>query len=869
MESILIHLLKSSIVLILFLGTYQLFLKRETFFATNRFFLLFGVLVATMFPFITLTKTVYVNPTPIVNTAFIAITETASEAIVVPSPIFNWINLLIAIYTIGVICFGIRLVLQLYTIKSIKKEAEITVEKEFYHVKTSKNISPFSFFKNIFYNPFQFSTSELNTIIKHEKVHARQLHSFDVLFIEIVLILLWFNPAIWWYKRIVKQNLEFIADAKTSSLVTSKKAYQYLMLKQATGNYSISIATPFFNSIIKKRIVMLNQNQSKRVNILKLLLVLPLLGVFLVGFNTKEVVKFSEKSTPAYADKPAFISPLKYEDIKKVSFGFGKTNTKSGIKFHNGIDLVGVRGTNVMASANGVVKISAKEDANGNYIFIEHADGYATKYMHLKDRNVSVGDNVTAGDIIGHVGNTGKSTGPHLHFEILKDNKVLNPASFIPFKETTAFQQNENIKLVVQKNTSENELKNIKNDMSKRDIDFSYTTVRNAKGEIIDIQINVKGKDANQAPFELSYDADSEKPIEAILVMYKEDDSTFFIGRKSQKEKLLKKNTTNFATLLAKNKKAQAKDTDFQLQDVKVELVIDKDTPDESLHKNSGFFKNRGVSIEFKGIKRNANNEIIAIKINYNNNAGSKGNYQQKKNSPIDPIKITLKDNDQDEPEITVSKAVNEKNNATAVFIADDNPATWVTKGDSTKIIKIKKEGDTEIILLDGKAITREDLSERGEIEAYFVTTIDKLEINDSITGKTTIDELKLENENGNIQKVIRLKDKNETENTFVLIKKGDSTSYKTIEIDSNKKGNENVFIIDTNEAGDYNNDIRIATSGIKPLYIVDGKEVKDIKNINPDDIESINVLKGESARKKYGEKGKNGVVEITTKKEK
>lgn len=549
MEVLFQHLVKSSVILFLFLVSYYVFLKKETFFSSNRLFLIGGLLTSFFLPFVTITKIVYVAP------AAMSVTELVSPETIIPiseSPIsFNWTSLFLIIYLLGLTYFTIRFILQLRAIHIIKKNSDIIAENNFYHVQTSKKISPFSFFKHIFYHPNQFSNNELQTIISHEKVHATGLHSLDILITEIIFILMWFNPAIWFYKTIVKQNLEFLADSETCNAGEDKKYYQYLMLKQATEHHKITIVNPFFNSIIKKRIVMLNQNQSKRINLLKLLIVLPFLGIFLVGFNTKEIVKFSEESTPSsldYLQSPDFYSPLKADDIIRISSDFGpaKSPFSKEIENHTGIDLVSKIGKTVSASANGTVRTSNKDDNKGNYIVIEHSDGYSTKYMHLKDRSVVQGEKVKAGDRIGHVGNTGKSTGPHLHFEILKSTKAINPTSLIPFKTEQALQVPKTtnqkaskvdavIELTIDKNSTDAQLLKMKANLAKEGIDFSYTTVRNDASEIISLEIELVNGTISTATYSSMGQSNSDKDgIEPVFIFVDTEHSTISIGKSQQ-----------------------------------------------------------------------------------------------------------------------------------------------------------------------------------------------------------------------------------------------------------------------------------------------------------------------------------------------
>ncbi|PRX54013.1 M23/M56 family metallopeptidase [Flagellimonas meridianipacifica] len=548
MESFFILLLKSSLILLLFLVSYHFFLRRETFFTSNRMFLIIGLTASLIVPFITITKTTYVPRATMSSGNYMVPSEITAQLDTGTS--LNWLNLVLVIYLMGALYFGLKLLFQIRTIQNIKKNGKVHTEDNCHHVRTYSQISPFSFFKYIFYNPRHYSQNELNTIINHEKVHVRQLHSLDILFTEIILILQWFNPVVWFYKSALKQNLEYIADLEACNSHQNKKEYQYLMLKQATGNSDITIANPFFNSIIKKRIVMLNQSKSKRINLLKLLLVLPLLGLFLVGFNTEEIVEFSYTSPNEESiNKPSisFISPIKASDIKKVSSSFGPARNPFTKKmdFHNGIDLVAESGKNVLASADGKVELSATGTDNGNYIVIKHKDSYSTKYLHLKDRMVENGDKVSKGQIIGHVGSTGKSTGPHLHFEVLQFKKPLNPESLIPFK-TTASRNNakktppnqlskteKDFEFVIDKRTSDSELSEKKAYLAKNGIDFSYTIVRNKSKEIIDLAFHISGEGLKGNTFNNSYSSSNDKGISPLMVSIDKERNKVFIGSKT------------------------------------------------------------------------------------------------------------------------------------------------------------------------------------------------------------------------------------------------------------------------------------------------------------------------------------------------
>ena len=127
------------------------------------------------------------------------------------------------------------------------------------------------------------------------------------------------------------------------------------------------------------------------------------------------------------------IQPVKNKDLTRIASGFGYRNdpfTKTR-KMHYGMDFTAKRGTPVYATGNGIVKrADSRSSGFGKHIRIDHGFGYVSLYAHLSQYNVRRGQKVKRGDIIGYVGNTGRSAGPHLHYEIIKDNKKIDPLNF-------------------------------------------------------------------------------------------------------------------------------------------------------------------------------------------------------------------------------------------------------------------------------------------------------------------------------------------------------------------------------------------------------------------------------------------------------
>ena len=122
--------------------------------------------------------------------------------------------------------------------------------------------SPFSFFKAVFMDPDVYSEKDQLDIIEHEKVHIKQVHSFDVLFSEGVCALFWINPFAWLLKRSLRENLEFLADNNVIKKGIDSKTYQYKLLQLSCHRSDANLANHFNVSQLKKRIVMMNKKRT-------------------------------------------------------------------------------------------------------------------------------------------------------------------------------------------------------------------------------------------------------------------------------------------------------------------------------------------------------------------------------------------------------------------------------------------------------------------------------------------------------------------------------------------------------------------------------------------------------------------------------
>lgn len=294
-----LYLLKSAALISLFYLVYILLLKKDTFFTAHRVFLLFGMAVASLLPLLSIEYTSFIHnsPLPLViqdNLPY-PIHPITAQITTLTQPTFNfdYIQILTIIYLIGVTVMIVRFLSQLLALRALIKSGFKVVQGRYTLVEATAPITPFSFFNYIVYNPSHQKPSDLKIILSHERVHSRQLHSLDVVLAQIMIIVQWCNPIAWLYKKVLEENIEYIADFITVKKLPSKKEYQWAMLR-ASSPLQPPLTLNFYQSFIKKRIIMLNTPTSRKRNLWKIGIVLPFLALFMYSFTMKEVVSYVE-----------------------------------------------------------------------------------------------------------------------------------------------------------------------------------------------------------------------------------------------------------------------------------------------------------------------------------------------------------------------------------------------------------------------------------------------------------------------------------------------------------------------------------------------------------------------------------------------
>ena len=321
MENLLMYFAKVNGLIILFYLMYVVFLQKETFFTSNRWYFLTGLLLSLILPLITFTKTIWIEPTPIPEYYEEAIPITYNTIETPTQAPLDWSLILMSTYFVISILIIMKIGMELVSFfRRIQKQNK-QKESNYTLVDSNSAENPFSFFSYIVINKEMFTEEELQHILTHESIHVKQKHSFDVLLGKVFCALFWVNPIVWLYRKAMLQNLEFIADNETFQQIENKYLYQKTLLKVVTHQHDLSITNQFYQSLIKKRIVMLHTNQSHKKNVWKYATILPLLVGFMLLFQIETVAQVKENPQKAHAVK-----------VEAIGFSWDKNATDEELK---------------------------------------------------------------------------------------------------------------------------------------------------------------------------------------------------------------------------------------------------------------------------------------------------------------------------------------------------------------------------------------------------------------------------------------------------------------------------------------------------------------------------------------------------------
>ena len=440
MNNMFLYLIQVTSVFIPLYLLYIVFLKKLTFHKVNRIVLLLLLPVSVLIPFSkellpSIASRIVEIPLfePIAFDTIGRQLQNIEQPLVTPS--FYFPQVLMAIYWLVFSLYIIRIFTTARKLYLLRAKA-IIKQKDGYHLAITNVSEIFSYFKWIFIPNHQFENYD-HQILEHEKAHIELKHSWDVMLTEIYIAFFWFNPLVYAYRKSLKSVHEFQADNGVLQKGIKTSEYMQLLLQSLEIQKPNNLYNYFNQPILKKRVTMMTKPKSNRLTKLKYFLLLPVCVLLISAFTT-QIMEDNEylniKTISEYISSPPSVFPINNSTKKDITAFFGKKGKHPKVNkdvLHTGIDIRANLGTPILATADGSIAKAAMQGNWGNLIVITHTDGYETWYAHLKGFNVNEKQEVKKGDIIGYVGNTGLSTGPHLHYEVKQNGKHLNPLDFL------------------------------------------------------------------------------------------------------------------------------------------------------------------------------------------------------------------------------------------------------------------------------------------------------------------------------------------------------------------------------------------------------------------------------------------------------
>jgi TonB family protein len=294
------YFLKINIGIALFYAFYRLFFYRDTFFHWRRYALLSFLAISLLYPLMNIQDWVR-EQEPINKIVTIYAGSIMAEAEIVPERSIYWnqiiSNLGPVIYLSGAAVLLIRFLAQLASICILAMRCrKIKINGTTIRIP-GKSSAPFSFFHWIFISPELHTEEEAKEILIHEETHARQWHSIDVLFSELITILCWINPFSWLLKREIRNNLEYMADHRVILSGHDTKSYQYHLLGLANQKAAANLYNSFNVLPLKNRITMMNKKRTKSIGKTKYAMFIPLAALLMLVSNIEAIARVTGKVT--------------------------------------------------------------------------------------------------------------------------------------------------------------------------------------------------------------------------------------------------------------------------------------------------------------------------------------------------------------------------------------------------------------------------------------------------------------------------------------------------------------------------------------------------------------------------------------------
>ena len=319
MNAILTYLVESSICITLLFAVYWLFLRKDTFFMMNRVYLLSAAGLSLLLPLVpfhwepsgTAAIVVYMLDPVLITPDKIEKAEAGS---------LKWLDIAGIAYLTGFIIFLFRFIVQVVQLFIIVRRNGMEHRHGMRIVLVDRGYSPFSFFNLVFINEKNIPSGKLESILTHERIHVKQLHTLDLILAEILIIIQWFNPFAWFAGREFRTVHEFLADEGVIKAGIGRSEYQHMILDETMGIQVNGLTNNFNVSLIKKRILMISKVKSGKWSRGKLILAIPaiLALVVLISARSYSSSLGQDKTTVKSASKQAATSDSKVYDKADV-----------------------------------------------------------------------------------------------------------------------------------------------------------------------------------------------------------------------------------------------------------------------------------------------------------------------------------------------------------------------------------------------------------------------------------------------------------------------------------------------------------------------------------------------------------------------
>ncbi|SNZ01294.1 M56 family metallopeptidase [Flagellimonas pacifica] len=302
------YILKSAACLAILLLFYKVFLERERMHRFKRFYLIGSLIVSLIIPLLVFVESITVTFQQEVNTQNALNAGEIVEAVNTSVPPLDFTSFIWSIYYIGVAFFGFKFFNNLVQIVKRIRTNPRKRYKNHTKVLLEEKMPPHTFFHFIFLNKSKMESDKIpHEVLVHEEAHATQKHSLDVIFIELLQVVLWFNPLVFLFKKVIKLNHEFLADQEVLSKNIDAVTYQNTLLSFSSIDKQFQPALPnaINYSSIKKRITIMKTKTSKKSVLIRSLLLFPLFSLLLYGFSDKKTITIiSDPSTAISEDYP-------------------------------------------------------------------------------------------------------------------------------------------------------------------------------------------------------------------------------------------------------------------------------------------------------------------------------------------------------------------------------------------------------------------------------------------------------------------------------------------------------------------------------------------------------------------------------------